>query len=108
MRLFAKLGYELIFTVPYWAKSQPAELMWACDKNYVVNECHPGRSMKQLRQHIKNGFYGGPKRDGGVHRGVDSVMARNFIKHTHKYINEYIRESEKLKNTGIECVLHDD
>ena len=35
MRMFSKLGYELIFTVPYWAKSQPAELCWAYDKNYV-------------------------------------------------------------------------
>ena len=106
MRLFADLGYELIFTVPYWAKSQPAELAWAYDKNYVANEYHPGRNMTQLRDHIKRGFYGGPKRDGVTHGGVDEQLARKFITHTHKYINEYINESPKLKDRNIKCVLH--
>ena len=105
MRVFKELGYELIFTVPYWAKSQPAELAWAYDKNYAAHEYHPGRTMKQLRLHIKRGFYGGPKRDGGVHGGIDECLARKFIMHTHKFINEYISESPKLKDTGIECVL---
>ena len=76
------------------------------DKNYVVNEYHPGLSMKQFRQHIKNGVYGGPKRDGGVHHGIDANLARKFINHIHKYVNEYISTSVKLKDTGIdECVL---
>ena len=101
MRLFESLGYELIFTVPYWAKSQPAELAWAYDKNYVGQQYFPGRSMKQLRTHIKRGFYGGPKQDGGRHTGIDERMARAFINHTHKYINEYIRGSEQLKDSGI-------
>ena len=105
MRLFASLGYELIFTVPYWAKSQPAELCWAYDKNYAAQEYFPGRSMSQLRQTVKNGFYGGPKRDGGVHGPIDACLARKFIRHTHKYINEYINMSDKLKDRGIECVL---
>ena len=105
MRMFASMGYELIFTVPYWAKSQPAELCWAYDKNYAAFEYHPGRSMVQLRQHLKQGFYGGPKRDGGIHSGIDARLARKFINHTHKYINEYIETSDKLKNTGIRCNL---
>ena len=52
------------------------------------------------------GFYGGNKRNGGIHAGIDGCMTRKFIQHTHKYINEYIRESTKLKNSGIDCVLH--
>ena len=105
MRVFARLGYELIWTVPYWSKSQPAELAWAYDKNYVAFEYFPGRSMSQLRQHIKQGFYGGPKRDGGQHGPIDSCLARKFITHTHTYINEYIEGSDNLSNTGIRCVL---
>ena len=101
MCLFAKLGNELIFTVPYWAKSQPAELAWTYDKNYVSQQYHPGRSMKQLREHVKQGFYGGPKQDGGRHSGIDSHLAKKFIHHTHKFINEYIKTSEKLKNTDM-------
>ena len=74
-------------------------------KNYAAHEYHPGRSMEQLRGHVKGGFYGGPRRDGGVHDGVDARLASKFITHTHKYINEYISESTALKNTGIRCVL---
>ena len=107
MRLFEGLGYELIFTVPYWSKSQPAELAWAYDKNYVAFQYFPGRNMKQVRDHVKCGFYGGPKRDGGRHKGIDGVLARQFIKHTHKYINEYISKSEKLKNRGMVCSLNE-
>ena len=62
--------------------------------------------MSQLRQQIKQGFYGDPKQDGGHHTGVDALLTHKFINHTHKYINEYIKESEKLKDSGIECVLH--
>ena len=105
MKLFASLGYELIFTVPYWAKSQPAELAWAYDKNYVANNYFPGRSMKDLREQIKCGFYGGPVADGGVYGPIDSALACKFIKHTHKFINEYINKSEKLKDTGLRVIL---
>ena len=85
-----------MFTVPYWAKSQPAELGWAYVKNYVAFEYYPGRTQKDVREHVLAGMYGGPKRDGGVHSGVDSTLAQKFILHTHIYINEYI---EKLSPT---------
>ena len=42
---------------------------------------------------------------GGHHTGITADMVKNFINHTHKYINEYIQKSEKLKNRGIKCVL---
>ena len=38
------------------------------------------------------GMYGGEKQDGGRHAGVDADLARKFILHTHKYINEYITD----------------
>ena len=85
----------------YWTKSQPAELVWEYNKNYVGQQYFPGRNMKQLRNQIKQGFYGGPKKDGGRHAGVGATLASSFIRHTHKFINEYIQSSKKLKNTGM-------
>ena len=96
MQMFADLNWLLVFTVPYWAKSQPAELGWAYVKNYVAFEYYPGRTQKDVRKHVLAGMYGGPKRDGGVHAGVDSTLTQKFILHTHIYINEYI---EKLSPT---------
>ena len=89
MRIFAALDWLLVFTVPYWAKSQPAELTWAFVKNYVAYQWYPGRTAKDVRNHVLQGMYGGPKRDGGLHSGVDACLAQKFILHTHKYINEY-------------------
>ena len=90
MDIFAALGWLLVFTVPYWAKSQPAELAWAYVKNYVGWQWYPGRTSNDVRNHVLQGMYGGPKQDGGRHAGVDGCLARKFILHTHKYINEYI------------------
>ena len=67
-----------------------AELAWAFVKNYVAWEYYPGRTAKDLRGQILQGMYGGPKRDGGRHPGVTSILCQKFILHTHKYINEYI------------------
>ena len=62
MTIFAALGWLLVFTVPYWAKSQPAELAWAYVKNYVGWEWYPGRTStsKVVRNHVLQGMYGGP------------------------------------------------
>ena len=49
---------------------------------------------------------GGQKKQvRGIHSGIDARLARKFINHTHKYINEYIETSDNLKNTGIRCNL---
>ena len=75
-----------MFTVPYWAKSQPAELGWAYVKNYVAWEYYPGRTARDLRTQIIQGMYGGPKRDGGTHSGVDALLVqKNYITHTHTH-----------------------
>ena len=96
MRIFEALGWLLVFTVPYWSKSQPAELSWAFVKNYVAWEWYPGRTAKDVRNHVLQGMYGGVKRDGGRHSGVDSCLAQKFILHTHKYINEYISDMSPM------------
>ena len=58
MRRFEQLGWNIIWTVPYWAKSQPIELVWAYIKNYVARMYHPGRTHKDLRKQILTGMYG--------------------------------------------------
>ena len=44
MKIFVKLNWILVSTVPYWAKSQPAELDWDFVKNYVDCQWYPGRT----------------------------------------------------------------
>ena len=90
MRRFEELGWKIIWTVPYWAKSQPIELVWALIKNYVARMYHPGRTHKDLRRQILAGMYGGPARNGDVHEGLTVEMAVKLINHTHKHINKFL------------------
>ena len=98
MRRFEELGWKIIWTVPYWAKSQPIELAWAYIKNYVARMYHPGRTHKDLRRHILNGMYGGAGRNGKVHEGLTAELAMKLILHTHKHINKFILETQDKHN----------
>ena len=104
MRRFEELGWHIIWTVPYWAKSQPIELVWAYIKNYVARMYHPGRSHKDLRRQILAGMYGGPARNGQVHEGLTAELAMKLIQHTHKHINKFILDTQD-KHTLVGCVV---
>ena len=105
MRRFEELGWNIIWTVPYWAKSQPIELVWAYIKNYVARMYHPGRSHKDLRRQILAGMYGGPGRNGQVHEGLTAELAAKLIAHTHTHINKFILETQD-KHTLVGRVGH--
>ena len=66
-----------------------------CMDNEVINlsEANYGRTIKGGVCHCKEGT------------SIDANLARKFINHTHKYVNEYISTPVKLKDTGIGCVL---
>ena len=98
MRRFAELGWEIIFTVPYWAKSQPIELAWALVKNFVAYQYHPGRTHKDLRRHILKGMYGGLGRGGVQHTGLTAELAQKLILHTHKHINTFLDKTRPTHN----------
>ena len=94
MRRFIELGWEIIFTVPYWAKSQPIELAWAYVKGYVARNYHPGRKYRELRDHILKGMYGGVNRHSPKpHDGLDSHLAQSLIQHSQKHINIFLQKT---------------
>lgn len=98
MRLFRDLGWFIIFTVPYWAKSQPIELVWAYVKGYVARHYFPGRTSKDLRRQILEGMYGSPD---GKHKGLDAELAHKLILKTHKFINEFAIKQPELSGRGL-------
>ena len=95
MKRFDELGWEIIFTVPYWAKSQPIELAWAYIKNYVARMYFPGRSHKDLRKQILSGMYGGKTRTG-IHQGLTPELAQKLILHTHTHINSFLKDTQDM------------
>ena len=100
---FKSLEWMLLFTVPYWAASQPIEQIWAYVKNYVALRWFPGRKQHQTRAQVICGFYG---REGAgelakcwveprglkTHEGVTSDLAIKFINHSLKSVNECVHK----------------
>ena len=110
-KFFHDKGWVLIFTVPYWAKSQPIEQVWAYIKLFVARRWFPGRTMVQLRSQIICAMYSillaGPinecwKEPLGLkpHTGLTPAFACKFIEHSHKDINEFINNNRYIKHMG--------
>ena len=58
-----ELGWQVVFTPPYWPEFQPIELFWAAVKGYVASLYRMDRSMPELREQLFKGFekYGTPE-----------------------------------------------
>ena len=98
MKLFRDLGWDIIFTVPYWEKSQPTELAWAYVKGYVARKYHPGRTTVDVRRQILQGVCGSPD---GKHTGMTCELATKLILKTHKFINEFVVKQSELNDMGL-------
>ena len=106
-----KAGWKLVFTVPYWAGSQPIEQVWAYVKNYVALRWFPGRKAAQTRSQIICGMYG-PRVAGDLskcwveprglreHTGLTPTLAGKFINHSHVEINKFIAGNDRIKHMG--------
>ena len=102
--LFKSLDWILLFTVPYWAASQPIEQIWAFVKNYVALRWFPGRTHRQTRAQTICGMYGRAGADDDSvecweeprglksHTGVTPELAVKFINHSLKAINETVHK----------------
>ena len=108
---FRRMGWILVFTVPYWATSQPIEQVWCYIKAYVALRWFPGRTMAQLRSQIICGMYGlfrvGEiatcwKEPEGLapHSGMTPELTQKSILHSHKAINQFIRKSRHIRHMG--------
>ena len=51
--------WEIIWTLPYFPKFQPIELVWGVGKQRAAGLYKPGRTMLETREHLRRGWYGG-------------------------------------------------
>ena len=88
--------HQVIFTVPYEPKSQPAEMLWAYGKNHVASSFCKSRGLKELRVQMREGFYG----DGLRHGPVTAEMAQKLIANTTRYVDQWVNNDEVLGPLG--------
>jgi len=107
--------FQLIFTPPYFPKSQPIEELWACCKNKVADQWHVGRTLEQARDQLLNSFYGGtdvrhtlsqilpPSQQQIPAFGAQACQDR--IRHSHVFLNRQIGLVGGLSGT-IDALVH--
>jgi len=95
-RLFNKYNYILIYTPPYTPAVQPIEMAWAYVKGYVAKQYKQGRTLTELKDQTKAGFYGN---DDGSHKGITSELCQRLINDCHKWCNKFIHDDDVLDGT---------
>ncbi|CAF1280510.1 unnamed protein product [Rotaria sordida] len=89
--------HYFILTPPYNPQFQPIELVWSYVKRYVAKQFTSSRTVQQLIEQTKKGFYG----DGGDPEGISTEMVRNMISHAHKYCDISINNDPELEGSII-------
>ena len=95
-RKFRKWGWLLIFTVPYWADSQPIELIWAIVKNWVADHYFVGRNLENVYEQLQVAFYGG-KYKGKKYNGITKTSCKGVIQKAKEKIEAVCQKDNLLK-----------
>eukprot|EP00037_Helgoeca_nana_P036813 m.13187 g.13187 ORF g.13187 m.13187 type:complete len:764 (-) comp8035_c0_seq2:71-2362(-) len=98
--------HRLLFTVPYWAATQPAELVWATSKGRTGCTWYPHRDIDTLLEHWLTSMYGGTVNLGvdlepefavsDTWSSIDAAEIKSYIRHSRGEMNEFI-----ATNTGL-------
>ena len=97
--------HEILNTIPYWAVSQPAELLWQRSKNRAASTWYEGRNMPGLLAHWCAALYGGTVRsakttdaskDGATatFKAMGPATMKSFIAIAHKEVQLFLDEQE--------------
>lgn len=57
-RYLSDRGHTVMWTPPYTPDLQPIELFWAAGKNHAAYMSYAGITMKEVVQHLREGWYG--------------------------------------------------
>jgi hypothetical protein len=57
-RFMQERGHIILWTPPYSPDLQPIELFWAAGKNHAARFYHNNITMKEVVQHVREGWYG--------------------------------------------------
>jgi hypothetical protein len=87
--------HRLLFTVPYDAQSQPAELLWMLSKGRAGMMWFPGRNLKTALEHWLNGLYGGSLEKGLTREPFDRPVIETFKPADADQVVAFLRKVER-------------
>ena len=91
-------GWELIWTPTYMPSFQPIELFWQHGKQYVSFKFETGRTIKQVWEQIRLGWYGDPSW-AGQPGGWKPANCGNLVKHAIGEMDKWIANDAVLKGS---------
>ncbi|CAF1072207.1 unnamed protein product [Rotaria sordida] len=87
--------HYFVLIPPYTPQLQTIEWIWSYVKGYAAKQFMPCRTVQQLIEQTRAGFYG----DDGEHDGISTEMVRNMIAHAHKYCDLLIDDNPLLERS---------
>ena len=94
-------GYLVLYSCPNNPEDQPAEFLNAHVKLMVKKRAKKNRTIMELKQDVREGFYGGKTIVGRDHQGINAKMIEGWRKKCHDHMNNEISSILGLNNTNI-------
>jgi len=91
-----KHGHQVLFACPYNPNDMPSEFLNSYVKLMVKQCCRKNRTIEELKNDIRNGFYGGITRSKRQHINVNFKMASGWFDKVEENMNR--RDKGYFKN----------
>ena len=101
-QIAAKYGHLIIFGPPHSPQYQPAELLNAHVKFNVKKTAYKHRTISELKNNIRDGFYGGKTLCGREHKPIDTNIIKGWIKTCHSVMTQDIKKYLEIDKIPIE------
>jgi hypothetical protein len=107
--------HQFLFTIPYWANSQPAELLWQCSKGRSGTAWYENRSLRECHQHWLAALYGGTVRCSLSHdesiygstvtwSALGPAKMQSFIRRSDHEIQVFMDDQDEFKGMLLKDV----
>ena len=107
VQIAKKYGHEVLFSCPYNPSDMPFEYLNSYVKLMVKQRCKKHRTISELKDDIRQGFYGGLTRSLRIHKCVNSDMCKGWFSKCEQHMNEEIRNVLKLPNMNIQLLYNE-
>ena len=104
-RLFRDEGWSIVWTPPYCPTFQPIEEFWGGGKQRAGIMYKPGRTLEQVKVHLRNGWYGAPKKSWHDGKKRDALNCADLIRRSDGAVNAWIAKDIKYNENGLTGTL---
>lgn len=106
-RIFRQKGWSLIWTPPYCPTFQPIEEFWGVGKQRAGIMYTPGRTLEQVKGHLRMGWYGAPKGEWHDNKERPGVNCGSLVRRSEEAVDHWIAKDIEHNEVGLTGSLKD-